>query len=64
MRYYLALKMADRGLVSAPNAAAGLPFYIGGQPTGFFPLASETGLPIQSTVTEAPPPVAQDQATQ
>jgi membrane protease subunit (stomatin/prohibitin family) len=55
VRYYLALKMADRGLVSAPNAAAGLPFYIGGQPTGFFPLGSETGLPVQSTITLAPP---------
>ena len=57
VRYYLALKMADRGLVSAPNAAAGLPFYIGGQPTGFFPLGSETGLPVQSTITTAPPPI-------
>jgi membrane protease subunit (stomatin/prohibitin family) len=55
VRYYLALKMADRGLVSAPNAAAGLPFYIGGQPTGFFPLGNETGLPVQSTITQAPP---------
>ena len=55
VRYYLALKMADRGLVSAPNAAAGAPFYIGGTPTGFFPLASETGLPTQSTITAAPP---------
>src|SRR5277367_3661468 len=48
VRYYLALKMADRGLVSAPNAAAGLPFYIGGQPTGFYPLGNETGLPTSS----------------
>jgi membrane protease subunit (stomatin/prohibitin family) len=54
VRYYLALKMADRGLVSAPNAAAGLPFNIGGQPSGFFPLGNETGLPIQSTITQAP----------
>jgi membrane protease subunit (stomatin/prohibitin family) len=56
VRYYLALKMAERGLVSAPNAAAGLPFYIGGQPTGFYPLGSETGLPVQSTITTAPAP--------
>ncbi|WP_428390750.1 SPFH domain-containing protein [Lichenicoccus sp.] len=34
IRYYLALRMADKGLVSAPNAAAGVPFQIGG------PLAS------------------------
>jgi len=30
VRYYLALKMAEKGLVSAPNAAAGVPFTIGG----------------------------------
>ena len=52
VRYYLAIKMADRGLVSAPNAAAGMPFNIGGQPTGFYPLGPETGLP-----TSAPSPV-------
>ena len=32
VRYYLALKMAEKGLVSAPNAAVGVPFQIGGQP--------------------------------
>src|SRR5471032_1006659 len=53
VRYYLAIKMADRGLVSAPNAAAGVPFHIGGQPTGFYPLGAETGLPIS-----IPPPQA------
>ena len=52
VRYYLALKMADRGLVSAPNAAAGLPFNIGGQPMGTYPLGPETGLP-----TQAPSPI-------
>jgi membrane protease subunit (stomatin/prohibitin family) len=45
VRYYLALKMAERGLVSAPNAAAGLPFHIGGQPVGVYPLGPEAGLP-------------------
>ncbi len=44
VRYYLALKMADKGLVSAPNAAAGVPFFIGGQPTGFYPLGPEVGV--------------------
>jgi membrane protease subunit (stomatin/prohibitin family) len=44
VRYYLALKMAEKGLVSAPNAAVGMPFQIGGQPVGFFPLGEETGL--------------------
>lgn len=43
VRYYLALKMAEKGLVSAPNAAAGVPFVIGGQPTGFYPLGPEVG---------------------
>jgi membrane protease subunit (stomatin/prohibitin family) len=43
VRYYLALRMADKGLVSAPNAAAGVPFHIGGQPTGFYPLGDEVG---------------------
>lgn len=44
VRYYLALRMAEKGLVSAPNAAAGLPFQIGGQPTGFYPLGEATGV--------------------
>jgi membrane protease subunit (stomatin/prohibitin family) len=45
VRYYLALRMAEKGLVSAPNAAAGVPFNIGGQPTGLYPLDGATGLP-------------------
>ena len=45
VRYYLALKMAEKGLVSAPNAAVGMPFQIGGQPpVGFYPVGQETGL--------------------
>ena len=44
VRYYLALRMAEKGLVSAPNAAAGLPFNIGGQPTGFYSVSTDTGL--------------------
>src|SRR6201991_3485791 len=50
VRYYLAMRMAERGLVSAPNAAVGVPFQIGGQPTGFYPLGPETGLPSQAPV--------------
>ena len=59
VRYYLALQMAARGLVSAPNAAVGAPFHIGGQPTGFFPLGPETGLPPagESFVPAQPPPL-------
>ena len=44
VRYYLALRMAEKGLVSAPNAAAGLPFQIGGQPTGFYSVGADAGL--------------------
>ncbi len=44
VRYYLALKMAEKGLVSAPNAAAGVPFNIGGPATGFYPVGAEAGL--------------------
>jgi membrane protease subunit (stomatin/prohibitin family) len=45
VRYYLAFKMAEKGLVSAPNAAVGMPFNIGGQqPVGFYPVGDETGL--------------------
>jgi membrane protease subunit (stomatin/prohibitin family) len=45
VRYYLALQMAEKGLVSAPNAAAGLPFNIGAPVSGFFPAGAPTGLP-------------------
>ena len=44
VRYYLALRMAEKGLVSAPNAAAGLPFQIGGGATGIYPVGAGTGL--------------------
>ena len=43
VRYYLALKMAEKGLVSAPNAAAGLPYNIGIPTTGVYNLGSEAG---------------------
>ncbi len=51
VRYYLALRMADKGLVSAPNAAVGYPFIVGGSTTGFYPVGAESGL-----TTEAPAP--------
>ncbi len=44
VRYYLALRMADKGLASAPNAAAGVPFQIGVPATGIYPVGAETGL--------------------
>ncbi len=43
VRYYVALKMAERGLVSAPNAAVGQPFFIGGATMGTFPIPGATG---------------------
>jgi membrane protease subunit (stomatin/prohibitin family) len=58
VRYYLALRMAEKGLVSAPNAAAGLPFNIGGQPVGTYPLGQETGLGVQPTAAVEPPPLS------
>jgi len=45
VRYYLALRMAEKGLVSAPNAATGQPFSIGGPAAGVYELGPETGLP-------------------
>ncbi|EQD32620.1 band 7 protein [mine drainage metagenome] len=40
VRYYTALKMAEKGLVSAPNAACGTPFQIGGATMGTYPIPS------------------------
>ena len=40
VRYYVAPKMAEKGLVSAPNAAVGQPFFIGGTTMGTFPVGS------------------------
>ena len=44
VRYYLALRMAEKGLVSAPNAAAGLPFNVGSFAAGVYPMGAEAGL--------------------
>jgi hypothetical protein len=38
VRYYTAMLMAERGIVSAPNMAVGLPFTIGGTPQIDMPL--------------------------
>ncbi|HEX7382191.1 MAG TPA: SPFH domain-containing protein [Nevskiaceae bacterium] len=51
VRYYTALKMAERGLVSAPNAAVGAPFIIGSGTFGTY------GLPTDLPATgDVPPP--------
>src|SRR6202789_3055472 len=49
VRYYLALRMAEKGLISAPNAAAGVPFQIGGQTGGFYSVDPLTNEPTQGT---------------
>jgi hypothetical protein len=56
IRYYLALKMADQGLLSAPNAAVGAPFVIGGGTLGTFPLQIGVGSPPQANPPDALPP--------
>ena len=43
VRYYVALKMAEKGLVSAPNAAVGQPYFIGGATMGTFPITGALG---------------------
>lgn len=50
VRYYLAIRMAERGLISAPNAAVGLPFNVGGQAIGTYPAP---------TMQPVPPPPAE-----
>lgn len=45
VRYFLALRMAEKGLVSAPNAAAGLPFSVGVPTAGFYQLGAENSVP-------------------
>ena len=49
VRYYLALKMAEKGLVSAPNAAVGQPYVIGGATLGTFPVPAVTSPAATST---------------
>ena len=51
VRYYVAMKMAERGLVSAPNIAVGQPFNIG--VTGVLP----PGLPSLDVIAPTVPPV-------
>jgi hypothetical protein len=51
VHYYAALKMAERGLISALNMAVGEPFNIGITAAQFSPLA---GVPGRLTVTVVP----------
>mgnify|MGYP001626159830 CR=1 FL=1 len=45
IQYYLALKMAEKGLVSAPNAAVAAPFQIGSSTLGTWDAKSVTDMP-------------------
>jgi membrane protease subunit (stomatin/prohibitin family) len=45
VRYYLALRMADKGLVSAPNAAVGAPFNIGSPSLPMLDVGQVSGVP-------------------
>jgi membrane protease subunit (stomatin/prohibitin family) len=58
VRYYLALRMAEKGLVSAPNAAAGLPFNIGGSASGFYSIDAGVGSDSGTPSTPKTPPPA------
>jgi membrane protease subunit (stomatin/prohibitin family) len=58
VRYYVAMKMAERGLVSAPNMAVGLPFNIG--LTGL-PPAGVPGVPGTTNSATPAAPYAQGQ---
>jgi membrane protease subunit (stomatin/prohibitin family) len=55
VRYYLALKMAEQGLVSAPNAAVGQPYFIGGATMGTYPVP---GASNPGTATVSRPPIS------
>ncbi len=57
VRYYLALQMAERGLVSAPNAAAGVAFQVGGAQMGTY-AGIDAGLGGAAPIRTAPSPLA------
>lgn len=58
VRYYLALKMADQGLLSAPNAAVGTPFAIGGGTLATYPLPLVPGTAQQASPSDPPAPIS------
>ena len=61
VRYYLALRMAEKGLVSAPNAAVGEPFFVGSALPGQFPgmsLAGNAGTAAAPTAGAPAPPAS------
>jgi hypothetical protein len=54
VRYYVAMKMAERGLISAPNMAVGEPFNIGLSAAQLAPLAGIGGLAESANGGAAP----------
>jgi hypothetical protein len=59
VRYYVAMKMAERGLVSAPNMAVGAPFNIGyTPPPAPTPIPNVTGVPAGLPPSRMAPPGA------
>jgi membrane protease subunit (stomatin/prohibitin family) len=56
VRYYAAILMAERGVVSAPNMAMGVPFNIGGVPQVQVPLDLGSGGAIPKTAPSKPTP--------
>jgi membrane protease subunit (stomatin/prohibitin family) len=57
VRYYTAMIMAERGVVSAPNMAVGVPYTVGGAMPTFPVNDSVSGRPSPSTETAGPRPV-------
>jgi membrane protease subunit (stomatin/prohibitin family) len=55
VRYYTAMVMAERGIVSAPNMAIGEPFNIGGNVNTSFDLQKNSH-PVSAAATAAPAP--------
>jgi membrane protease subunit (stomatin/prohibitin family) len=55
VRYYVAMKMAERGLVSAPNMAVGQPFNIGITTATGSPLDAIPAVPPMPTLPPMPP---------
>ena len=55
MRYYVAMKMAERGLVSAPNMAVGQPFNIGITTATGSPMDLLPEVPALPTLPPMPP---------
>jgi len=56
VRYYAAILMAERGVISAPNMAMGVPFSIGGVPQVQVPVDVSSGGAVPKTPPAKPAP--------